>query len=79
MSGFFPDPSVGSFEDWAGAVVLLAPDSELGNYRDLPWQEWVRQMFERDAFSGILIPQPSDFDDWRDWAESFKINADGNF
>lgn len=76
MSVFVIDPRYMDAVEWADAMV---PNLEkLGNIGRLDdadkWREWASQLLNLPKLAGSIVPDPYQFDDWRDWAQRCNKN-----
>ncbi len=64
-------PHAMSFRDWTDAITRqLAIFGTIPRVdRDDEWQRWGSNLLSISALSGIGIPDPNQFSDWRRWAE----------
>jgi hypothetical protein len=64
------NPAGMSLMDWADSVVLSVNDAwAYGKLEDeSAWQDWAVAFSKASPFSQQVIPNPYDFENWRDWA-----------
>lgn len=70
------DPRGISLREWCDFMV---PNLEqFGNLARLDdddmWREWAMQLLNLPRLSGSIVPDPSDFDDWAEWATRLNKN-----
>lgn len=64
------DPRGMSLERWAAFLVQDYGADFLPILKDPDkWQEWAMRVVEAPSFAAVSIPQPTQFPDWRPWAE----------
>lgn len=74
---FVPDPRGRTFEQWAGALQAANQNASIFNYTVMPWKDWARTLYWQSTFSAIVIPDPQNYQDWRDWAFALRGNGGG--
>lgn len=66
-------PTHMSLMDWADQIVLdlenKVPAQRLNDMGD--WQRWAEQFVLAVQLGGNNIPDPYEFESWRDWADGF--------
>lgn len=63
------DPTTMSLQDWADSVILSVTDVwDFGKIVDDQWQEWAKAFVTASGYSQRNVPDPYQFDDWREWA-----------
>lgn len=57
--------------DWADSVILATPDTwALGRLDDPDrWQDWAMGLVRASSTTQCALPDPFQFDDWREWAQ----------
>lgn len=63
----WPDTRDKTFIEWASAVLWTNIPEDLPFPREGQWKSWALKMVEDDLYSGIELPDPNSFDDWREW------------
>lgn len=60
-----------SLTDWADSVILSTSDAwSFGKLEDeARWQDWAIGFVRASNFTQQVVPDPYQFEDWRDWAE----------
>jgi hypothetical protein len=56
--------------DWADSVILDLGDAwSFGTLKDeARWQEWAANIVRASTFAQQVLPNPYQFNDWREWA-----------
>lgn len=63
------DPRNMSLQDWADSVILSVTDVwDFGKIVDDNWQDWAKSFVVASGYSQRNVPDPYQFDDWREWA-----------
>lgn len=64
------DPRGMTLTDWADSVILVVSSSwSYGRLDDeAQWQDWATGLVRSPSFSARNMPDPYQFDDWREWA-----------
>lgn len=64
------DPRGMTLRDWSSAVILATADTwDLGTLADeSAWQSWAVGLVRARPFAQRILPDPYQFDDWREWA-----------
>jgi len=64
------DPRGMTLIDWADSVILSVGDAwSFGRLDDEnDWQDWAVGFLNASPFSTRAVPDPYQFDDWREWA-----------
>jgi hypothetical protein len=64
------DPRGMGLIDWADSVILSVGDAwSFGRLDDEnEWQGWATGFLRATPFSRRVVPDPYQFDDWREWA-----------
>ncbi len=64
------DPRGMSLRDWADSVILAVGDAwSFGVLQDdAGWQDWAVGFVRASNFTQRVVPDPYQFDDWREWA-----------
>lgn len=59
-----------TLKDWADSIVLSVGDAwSFGKLLDEnDWQNWAVGFVRASNFTQRVVPDPYEFDDWRDWA-----------
>lgn len=52
-----------------GPIPVLLDDNQ--------WQSWGAAVLGLASLSGVVLPDPYTFDDWREWANNFNAVLDG--
>lgn len=65
------DPRNMSLRDWADSVILTVSDVwAFGKLDDENrWQDWAKAFVNANGYSQRNLPNPYQFDDWREWAQ----------
>lgn len=77
MASALPDTREKTFEQWAAGVCISYPEADIANFPYLPWQSWGLQLFQRQAFDSIAVPNPLHFGTWQEWGDQLRIVTDG--
>ena len=69
--GVVYDPRYHTFESWACLMVeqFGAQNLEIPTF-DTTWQGWAVGLKGIDVFANEAVPDPYQFDDWQDWAQT---------
>lgn len=64
------DPHGMGLIDWADSVILSVGDAFAFSRLDdeSKWQDWAVVFSRADPFTQRNVPDPYQFDDWREWA-----------
>jgi hypothetical protein len=64
------DPRNMGLRDWADSVILVVGDAwAFGRLEDeTQWREWATGFVRSSDFAGRVVPDPYQFEDWREWA-----------
>jgi hypothetical protein len=64
------DPRGMTLIDWVDSVILVVNDAwAFGRVIDEnDWQKWALGFLNASPFSTRAVPDPFQFDDWREWA-----------
>lgn len=64
------DPRGMSLRDWADSVILTVGDAwSFGTLTgEDDWQNWAVGFVRASDFTQRVVPDPYQFDDWREWA-----------
>jgi hypothetical protein len=59
-----------SLRDWADSVILVVGDAwSFGTLTsEDDWQDWAVGFVRASDFTQRVVPDPYQFDDWREWA-----------
>lgn len=73
------DPRDMTVQDWTAAVTL-----DLEQFGSVPqlwdetrWRDWATAVIGMSAISGVVLPDPSGFLHWSEWAARFNEIMDG--
>lgn len=73
------DPRGMTAEQWTDAMSLQFADTSVTIMKlmdESAWPEWARNVVNAPEFSGLNIPSPEYFSDWREWADRFNEAVD---
>jgi hypothetical protein len=66
-------------QEWTAATAM-----DLETFGNIPtllnpsnWREWAFAVIGLASLSGIVLPNPNSFDEWRDWANNFNAVLEG--
>ena len=64
------DPRGMTLRDWADSVILSVGDTwSFGKLQsEDQWQDWAVGFVRASNFTQRIVPDPYQFDDWREWA-----------
>ena len=68
------DPRLVDFDTWSTRIteVLFKTGSPLFPPTEENWQEWAERLIANGSFQQWDVPQPANFDDWREWGTWLK-------
>ena len=59
------------FPRWAAQLAINYSGSDVPVVTsELEWRTFARELLRRPPFNGYPLPDPTAFEDWRDWARS---------
>jgi len=65
-------PEMISFVEWAATLQVDFPNGNVPIIDDeSEWQDWADRLLQTSPFDSAVVPDPSGFDDWRQWARWF--------
>ena len=67
-----PDPYTTSFLRWAAELTMQNAIVPQIGLRSGIWKEWATQVVSLLGLDGQVLPDPTRYDDWRQWAAEFK-------
>ena len=68
-NAFVYDPRYHTFESWASLMVEQYAAQQLSiPTADTDWKAWGQGLLAIDVFTNEAIPDPSQFNEWFDWA-----------
>lgn len=73
------DPRGMSVYQWTDAMSFQLADTGvtiMKLLRESDWVIWARNLLNNVEFSGLSIPDPDQFSDWREWAVRFNAATD---
>ena len=74
------DPRGMDWQDWASSVILAVGDAwSFGVPPSEPeWRNWSLGLVRASPFTQRTLPDPYQFDDWREWAMRVYPALEGN-
>ena len=72
------DPRGLTLRDWADSMVLTSPVGQpIGRLNGADWQRWAANFVKAPGYSQRSVPDPYQFDDWREWAMRAYLSLEG--
>lgn len=66
-----------SWEDWNGNFIHYFSEEPLMYAPENQWKEVAKNIGQLTTFESYPVPDPDDFDNWRDWASVFSVIING--